>query len=149
MDEANAQLPRLRELFACILQIRSQLKASYQLLDEAGHAPSNTGLIPGLVEQAEPERDPETPEIRDAMRTFRVLIETLRDQLKEIQDMGCILTDIENGSVDWFSLNGDEEILLSWQVGEQRVSFWHEPEVELSGRRPISELSQSETNEAT
>ena len=148
IEEANRQLPKLRELFACVLQLRSQLKSSYQLLDSAGHAPSNSSLVPGLIEEAEPlPKEPETQEIREAMRTFRVLIETLRDQLKEIQDLGCILTDIENGSVDWFCLHGDEEILLSWQYGEDTVRYWHEPEVELSGRRPISELSHTESNE--
>jgi hypothetical protein len=73
----------------------------------------------------------------------RVRIE--RDQLESvvraaigrIQGAGCIIKDLDIGLVDFPSRLNGEEILLCWQLGEDRIRFWHRPDEGFAGRKPI------------
>jgi hypothetical protein len=32
---------------------------------------------------------------------------------------------------------GGEDVLLCWQLGEERIEFWHGPEEGYAGRKPL------------
>ena len=55
---------------------------------------------------------------------------------------GCILKDLELGLVDFFSLHDGQEILLCWQLGEERIQFWHSVEEGYQDRRHVIELKK-------
>ncbi|HLU67042.1 MAG TPA: DUF2203 domain-containing protein [Kofleriaceae bacterium] len=150
--EANQQLPALRELFGRVMQLRGQLKLLYQRLDAAGHAPSDEEIEGDeeveldedeeLAAEAEEEDDPDAPS-PDVLRDrawFRGLLETLREQVEEIQATGCLIKDIEVGLVDWPALHQGREVYLCWRYGEAEVAWWHEVSAGFAGRRPVAEL---------
>lgn len=138
VEEANAELAVLREIFGRVLQLRTQLKALFSRLDEADAAPTHAELASG-----EPwDDDDDYPdEVRRDRAVFQALVDTLREQVEAIQATGCVIKDIETGLVDWYALHEGREVFLCWQYGEREVTHWHELESGYSGRRPISELS--------
>jgi hypothetical protein len=54
-----------------------------------------------------------------------------------IHELGGIVKDLDEGLVDFLAKRGDEDVLLCWQVGEDRISHWHGLEEGFSGRKPL------------
>jgi hypothetical protein len=54
-----------------------------------------------------------------------------------IQDLGVLVKDLDRGLMDFPALRGDEEVLLCWQVGEEKVTHWHGLEEGFAGRKPL------------
>jgi hypothetical protein len=73
----------------------------------------------------------------------RVRVE--RDQLEavvraavdRIQEAGCIIKDLDVGLVDFPARLNNEDVLLCWRLGENRIRFWHRPDEGFAGRKPI------------
>jgi hypothetical protein len=139
---ANDQLRLLRELFERVMQLRGQLKTLYQRLENAGHAPREEHLRGPSPSAITPARAPtDVPgDVQRDLVLFRGLVETLREQVDEIQETGCIIKDIEVGLVDWPALHHGREVLLCWKYGEPEVGWWHDVDAGFAGRRPVSEL---------
>jgi hypothetical protein len=140
LDEANQQLAVLRQLFERVMQLRAQLKTLYHRLENAGHPPRE-GHLRGEVPSPPPGRDVPADVQRDLV-LFRGLVETLREQVDEIQETGCTIKDIEVGLVDWPALHRGREVLLCWKYGEPEVGWWHDLDAGFAGRRPVSELEE-------
>ncbi len=134
LDEANAAVPELQAIFGRVMQIRGQLKLIYKRLDDAGFAPTED-KFPISVPGASPEV------IRDRA-SFQGLVAMLREEIVQVQELGCEIKDVETGLVDWFAESGGREILLCWKYGEKEVGFWHDLEAGFAGRRPVAELSR-------
>jgi hypothetical protein len=57
--------------------------------------------------------------------------------VEELQELGLLVKDLDEGLVDFPALRGDEEVLLCWRLGEDEVGFWHSLEDGFAGRRPL------------
>ena len=57
--------------------------------------------------------------------------------VSELQELGLLVKDLDEGLIDFPALRGDEEVLLCWRLGEDEVSFWHALEDGFAGRRPL------------
>ena len=55
----------------------------------------------------------------------------------ELQELGLLVKDLDEGLVDFPALRGDEEVLLCWQLGEDEVAYWHSIEDGFAGRKPL------------
>jgi hypothetical protein len=52
--------------------------------------------------------------------------------------MGIILRDLDRGLVDFPSLHPSGTVVqLCWQLGEEKLGWWHLPEDGFAGRRPL------------
>lgn len=75
----------------------------------------------------------------------------LREQVEEavnkISELGCLIKDLDLGLVDFPSLDGDEEILLCWKLGEERIRFWHGVDEGYAGRKPLEPTGRSGSNQ--
>ena len=138
IDEANAQVARLSELFENVMQVRSLLKTLYQRLESAGYPVSQDELDDSEIELPD---DAPAEVVRDH-GMFQALVETLRDHVEKIQETGCVIKDLEEGLVDWPGLHDGREVWLCWKYGETEVGFWHELSTGFAGRRPVSELRE-------
>ena len=136
VQEANARVDRLAELFGSVMQVRGLLKTLYQRLDAAGYPVEQSELEDGELEA--PANAPEDV-VRDH-GMFRALVETLKEHVAEIQGQGCVIKDLEVGLVDWLAVHQGREVWLCWRYGEREVGSWHELTSGFSARRPISEL---------
>lgn len=61
-------------------------------------------------------------------------------ELEELEKTGCIVKDLDEGLVDFYSRHKCRDIFLCWRLGEQSIKYWHELECGFSGRKPIEEL---------
>ena len=72
---------------------------------------------------------------------LRRQLERDRDQLRELigslVELGVQVKDLDRGLVDFPSEIDGQPALLCWQVGEERIAWWHAPEDGFAGRRPL------------
>jgi hypothetical protein len=62
--------------------------------------------------------------------------ERINDLAHEIQALGGIIKDLNNGLVDFPALREGREVYLCWKYDEHSVAFWHEIEAGFAGRQP-------------
>jgi hypothetical protein len=135
LDQANAQVGRLQQAFAGVMQLRTQLKMLYERLQSAGYPP----------ESPDPQAPADAPAaIRCATAHFAGLTDALHDHIDRIRAAGCTIRDVELGRVDWLARIANQDILLCWRFGETEVGHWRQVGRGFSSRRPISELYSSE-----
>ena len=122
IDEANAIVPRLQ-----LLMERLQ-RSALRLHDEMTALAHEQG-----VELAAVSSDELLLRRPDA----RALIEELDGIVREIEESGAHLKDIQLGLVDFPAEMDGEIVYLCWQFGEPEVAFWHGLEDGFAGRQPL------------
>jgi hypothetical protein len=65
----------------------------------------------------------------------------LQGYVCELEQLGVELRDFERGQVDFPAIRNGRGIRLCWEMGQESVSSWYEPDLGFSARRPISELA--------
>ena len=55
----------------------------------------------------------------------------------ELQELGLLVKDLDEGLVDFPALRDGEEVLLCWEVGEDEIAFWHGLDEGFAGRKPL------------
>ena len=63
--------------------------------------------------------------------------------IEKIEDMGCMITDLEIGIVDFQHKSHGKDILLCWNLGEKRIRCWHELDSDCAFRKPILNLNRA------
>jgi len=87
--------------------------------------------------------EPDNPEHEEFLRRGLELEERVlayNERLERLQDLGCVLKDLNHGIVDFYGSKDGRLIFLCWRLGESSVGFWHEINDGMVGRRPVSEL---------
>lgn len=64
----------------------------------------------------------------------------LESGVKGIMAMGIYVKDLDMGLVDFLGQRDGQEVYLCWQLGEDDIHFWHEPETGFAGRKPVDDL---------
>jgi len=64
----------------------------------------------------------------------------IQSALENIQATGCIVKDLEVGLLDFPAILHDEEVLLCWRLGEDRIRYYHRASEGFAGRRPLDPL---------
>jgi hypothetical protein len=54
-----------------------------------------------------------------------------------IKDTGCIIKDLERGMVDFFSIQNNTVVYLSWKKGEESIRYWRSIRDASGDRRPL------------
>lgn len=88
------------------------------------------------------------PEVRNQclsdLRAQRALRQ-IESSLSFFEELGVECCGIEEGIFGFPCLLGDRFVLLSWQLDDQEVAYWHEFDLDFTCRRPLIDLnSQSE-----
>ncbi|MFN0170383.1 MAG: DUF2203 domain-containing protein [Bryobacteraceae bacterium] len=65
--------------------------------------------------------------------------ERLKAVLQEIQQVGCVVKDLDVGLIDFPTLYHGSEVYLCWKVGEPSIRFWHGVDESFAGRKPIDD----------
>jgi hypothetical protein len=63
--------------------------------------------------------------------------ERLKSAIEKIQEIGCVIKDLDVGLVDFPTLFRGEEVYLCWKLGESGIRFWHGTNEGFAGRKPI------------
>jgi len=60
--------------------------------------------------------------------------------ISDINSLGCVVKDAENGLVDFYHENKGEMVFLCWKHGEKRVEHWHAVEAGFGTRQHIDKM---------
>ncbi len=132
VDEANARVPELTAIFSAIMQLRLQLKRLYKRLEAAGHAPSGDNLELPLSAG--------TPAVVSRDRAvFKALVEQVSDSLREVEQLGASVKDVEIGLCDFLASRQGRDVLLCWKFGEASITHWHDLESGFAGRCQLTD----------
>lgn len=118
LEEAQAALPRLRDLMGEIQRLKAQADAKIRNWREGlSSNPVSLALARGQVE---------------------FLMSEVHRRLNAVGELGCVPKDLDIGLVDFPTrIPGVGEGHFCWKLGEPEVSFWHGLTEGYSGRKPL------------
>jgi hypothetical protein len=61
----------------------------------------------------------------------------LRNAVEQLQEIGCVVKDLDIGLVDFPTLFRGQEVYLCWKLGEPAIEFWHGVDEGFRGRKAI------------
>lgn len=87
-------------------------------------------------------KSPEHRDLRARQTQLQDLVNAYNAKLEELQRIGCVVKDLNQGLVDFYAQHKDRLVFLCWKFGEKKIAFWHDLEGGYARRRPISELEE-------
>ena len=118
VEEANALLPKLRELLDDLALHRDALREKAPHLEPILRAAGANGG--GRVGSE-----------------YGVEAYNLYLAIERIRDLGVLLKDLDTGLLDFPHERDGRVVFLCWHPPEERVQYWHEVEAGYAGRRPL------------
>lgn len=76
-------------------------------------------------------------EFSEKAAQLEALITMMNREVDELQDLGVVVTDLDNGLIDFPAERYGVNVMLCWMYGEPDVSYWHEPEEGYKGRKAL------------
>lgn len=128
-EQASALIPYLEAKMKRLRAAKRELDATARQLDVLG-------LIAG---SGASEANPDLRERAAARDRVQSLAREIEDEIEAIQGRGCIVKDLDQGLVDFYSLHGDRLVFLCWRSGEPDVTFWHSLDGGFLARRPLEQ----------
>jgi hypothetical protein len=61
----------------------------------------------------------------------------LRNVIEQVQEVGCLIKDLDIGLVDFPTTYRGVEVYLCWKLGEEDIEHWHGVEEGFRGRKKI------------
>jgi hypothetical protein len=123
LAEAQGLIPRLRSLLEEIRECWSRIRELNPDIQKARDAAAFDGFSKSGVEYVE------------AVSHLMLLIH-------QVKDMGIILKDADKGLCDFPYMRQGRIVYLCWQLGEERIEYWHDIETGFSGREPLDETDK-------
>ncbi|HEY6005096.1 MAG TPA: DUF2203 domain-containing protein [Anaeromyxobacter sp.] len=130
IEEANELVSSLEIEFGRIARARAELAP---LIEALGGAEASVAILHD-GEVAPPGREP-------AAERLRRLAAEITESVERVNELGCLVKDVELGLVDFYALQDGEPVLLCWQFGEPAVTHWHGVDEGYAGRKPIEGVS--------
>ena len=124
LDEANALLPRLRELLTEMQETKAEVERLRAEIAEMTRPASGNGHLVGR--SIERKR-------RDAQKA----VDRLNELLTEVNDLGCEIKGVDEGLVDFRAERDGRTVYLCWRLGEDTITHWHELDTGVAGRQPL------------
>jgi hypothetical protein len=115
LEEANAELPDLRERLPRLRVARDGLIAASERIKEA--VASDGG---GVAEAG-----------------WFTHQQTLKTELEHLAERGILLRDPEVGLIDFPAERGGRPVYLCWRLGEDQVAWYHEANAGFGSRKPL------------
>ncbi len=126
LQEANSLVPTLELEFGRVARLRAELAP---LIEKVGGADAAVAI---LQKGGGPPHGLE----REAARLKEVAAD-IAATVERVNELGCLVKDLDIGLVDFFSLRENQPVFLCWQFGEPGVTHWHPIDEGFGGRRPI------------
>jgi hypothetical protein len=126
VEEANALVPGLEIEFGRVARVRAELAP---LVEALGGADVAVAIL---------QRGADAPagQEEDAHRLVSLAGE-IASSVERVNELGCLVKDLEAGLVDFYAMQDGEPVFLCWQFGEPAVSHWHALDEGFAGRKPI------------
>jgi hypothetical protein len=128
-EEANALISFLEPRLSHVIARKREL-------DQAQH---ELELMRLLQDTGATSANPDLAALEARERRARDLGEEIAEAVGAINARGCVVKDLDQGLIDFYSLKGDRIVFLCWQRGERRVAHWHALSGGFATRRPIQQ----------
>ena len=79
-------------------------------------------------------------EVSDLRTRFNQIGMRVQQAIETIHATGCLVKDLEVGLLDFPAILNDEEVLLCWRLGEDRIRYYHGVNEGFQGRKPLDPL---------
>ena len=66
-----------------------------------------------------------------------VAMNNLEREIQKLEDLGCIMKDLDVGLVDFPAVRLGVRVWLCWKSGERKVKFWHGLQEGFANRKPV------------
>ncbi len=126
VEEANALVTSLELEFGRVARVRAELGP---LIESVGG--------PDVAVKLLKEGDVAPPGREAHAERLRALAAEITAAVERVNELGCLVKDIDQGLVDFYALMDGEPVFLCWQFGEPAVSHWHGLDEGFAGRQPI------------
>jgi hypothetical protein len=124
--EAERLIPEVQGLLRSLLQLRED----YQRTETELHGClQRISVAGGMI----PPRD----KIGQLRNRKDAAARGLQTSLKKLEEIGCLLKDIDTGLVDFPTLYHGQEVYLCWKLGEGNIAYWHHVDAGFPGRQAI------------
>jgi hypothetical protein len=128
LAEAQSLVPRLESSMREAVKLKGEFEKAEAAMREFLERVTMMGGMNVDREQARAGR-----ERRDQ------LAQRLKAAIERVQELGCVVKDLDMGLVDFPTLFHGVEVCLCWKLGEPRIEFWHGMEEGFRGRKPIDD----------
>jgi hypothetical protein len=127
-EQANELLPAVRSLVERLVEHRRALAEAQQAREALMSRIGGNGDLRGGG----------YAELVEIDRTIARKLSGIARCVNGINELGALVKDLDSGLVDFPARMGGEDVLLCWQLGEERIEFWHGPEEGYAGRKPLA-----------
>lgn len=127
--EANTLIPRLTQQMLELQALQAAARGKYEEMRdirEVGYRKDGNLIM--------------MTDYQVAKREFDEVVADANRILASIQELGCRVTDVEVGLIDFPAVINDEEVYLCWRMDEPVVGYYHGLEEGYAGRRPLPTL---------
>ena len=126
--EAQSLIPQLDRLVRDAAQAKAEYQAAEHVIQEFTERVMMMGGIAVNRDKAVESRSR-----RDAAAA------QLRASIEQVQELGCVIKDLDIGLIDFPPLFRGVEVYLCWKLGESGIAFWHTVDEGFGGRKPIDQ----------
>jgi hypothetical protein len=119
VDEANHLIPQIQGMVERLRQGQQRLRRHRPTAEAAAQQASGNGGG------------------SDAGAYLTDYSQTIAQSLTQLQALGVLVKDIEQGLIDFPHWRDGREVYLCWKSGEERIDYWHETGSGYSGRQPL------------
>lgn len=128
VEEANALTGFLEN---ALERIRRNRQRYLWLLEEVA-------ILKLIVECGADSVNRDSVELEDKSNEIKAVEAEIEKARASVRDAGCILKDEEKGMVDFFSIQNNTVVYLSWKKGEDTVRYWRSiRDADANVRRPL------------
>ena len=128
VEEANALIGFLEN---SLERIRRNRQRYLWLLEEIA-------ILKLIVECGADESNTDSVDLEEKTHELKTVEAEIDKARGSVRDAGCILKDEEKGLVDFFSIQSNTVVYLSWKRGEDTVKFWRSiRDADSNVRRPL------------
>jgi hypothetical protein len=126
LAEAQSLIPEVDRL----MREAVAAKTEYEEAERAIQAFTERVMMMGGV-TVDRDRAIEAKERRSSAAT------ALRSAIEQVQEIGCVVKDLDTGLVDFPTLFRGVEVYLCWKLGEAAIEYWHGVDEGFKGRKTI------------
>ena len=128
VEEANALIGFLEN---SLERIRRNRQRYLWLLEEIA-------ILKLIVECGADEANRDAVDLEEKTHELKAVEAEIEKARGSVRDAGCVLKDEEKGLVDFFSIQSNTVVYLSWKRGEDTVKFWRSiRDADSNVRRPL------------